>query len=64
MSRKRMEAKTKTPHKASKPSNRAGNGYVHVAKPATASQILRDLGVSAAQAKRLLQTLEFAGVQS
>ena len=57
-----MEAKTV--HKARRPSNRAANGYVHVAKPATASQIMRDLGISQARMKRLLQTLNFAGAQS
>ncbi len=36
------------------------NGYIHVAKPATASEILYDLGISQAQAKRLLQGLKFA----
>jgi len=59
MSRKKMEAKPG--HRAGKPSNRAANGYVHVAQPATASQILRDLGISQAHVKRLLQTLDFAG---
>jgi hypothetical protein len=62
MSRKNVEAKTV--QKARKPSNRATNGYVHVAKPATASQIMRDLGISQARMKHLLQTLNFAGAQS
>ena len=62
MSRKKVEARTK--HKAGKPSNKAANGFIHVAKPATASQILRDLGISESQAKRLLQTLDLAGAQS
>jgi hypothetical protein len=62
MSRKKVEAGTV--RKASRPANRAVNGYVHVAEPATASQILRDLGISQAQAKRLLQGLNFAGAQS
>ena len=44
MSRKNVEAKTV--QTARRPSNRAVNGYFHVAKPATASQIMRDLGIS------------------
>jgi len=62
MSRKNVEAKTV--QKARRPSNRAVNGYVHVAKPATASEILRDLGICRARMKPLLQTLSFAGAQS
>ena len=62
MSRKKMEARTV--HKAGKPSHGGANGYIHVAKPATASQILRDLGISQAQAKRLLQGLKFASAGS
>ena len=62
MSRKKVEARTV--HKARRPSNRAANGYIHVAKPATASQIMRDLGISRARMKPLLQTLSFAGAQS
>ncbi len=62
MSRKKLESRSA--HKTGKSSNRAMNGYVHVAKPATASQILRDLGISPTQMKRLLQTLDFAGAQS
>ncbi|MEI6390951.1 MAG: hypothetical protein WCT12_07580 [Verrucomicrobiota bacterium] len=62
MSRKKVEVRTA--QKASKPSNRATNGYVHVAKPATASQIMRDLGISQARMKHLLQALNLAGAQS
>ena len=62
MSRKKVEARTV--HKARRPSNRAANGYIHVAKPATASQIMRNLGISRARMKPLLQTLSFAGAQS
>ena len=62
MSRKKME--TRTSHKAGKPSHRGANGYIHVAKPATASEILRDWGISPAQAKRLLQGLKFTASQS
>jgi len=36
---------------------------VHIAKPATASQILRDLGISQARVKRFLQTPKFASVK-
>jgi len=61
MSRKKLEAKAS--HKSGKP-YRAVNGYVHVAKPATASEILRDLGISQAQAKRLLQGLKFTSAES
>jgi hypothetical protein len=62
MSRKKVEGRTA--HKKGKPSSRATNGYVHVAKPATASQIMRDLGISRARMKQLLQTLNFVGAQS
>jgi hypothetical protein len=62
MSRKKVEARRA--NKAGKPSNRAMNGYVHVAKPATASQIMRDLGISRSRMKDLLQTLNFAGAKS
>ncbi len=62
MNRKKVEARTV--HKASRPSNRASNGYIHVAKPATASQILRDLGISRPGMKHLLQTLNFASARS
>jgi len=42
MGRKKMESRTS--HKAGKPSHRGANGYIHVAKPATASEILRAWG--------------------
>ena len=62
MSRRKMESRTS--HKAGKPSHRGANGYIHVAKPATASEILRAWGISQAHAKRLLQGLKFAGSES
>jgi DNA-binding transcriptional regulator LsrR (DeoR family) len=62
MSSKKIE--TRTSRKAGKPSHRVANGYIHVAKPATASEILRDLGISQAQVKRLLQGLKFTGSHS
>jgi hypothetical protein len=62
MSRKKMESRTS--HKAGKGSHVGVNGYLHVAKPATASEILRAWGISQAQAKRRLQGLKFASSQS
>ena len=62
MSRRKVEART--PQKAGKPSHGGVNGYVHVAKPATASEILRAWGISQAQAKRLLEGLKFASAES
>jgi len=62
MSRKKMESRTS--HKAGKASHVGANAYIHVAKPATASEILRDWGISPAQAKRLLQRLKFTASQS
>jgi hypothetical protein len=62
MIRKNVEARAV--RKARRPSNRGANGYVHVAKPATASQIMRDLGISQARMNHLLHTLKFAGVHS
>ena len=46
-----LKVETQTVHKARNPSGRAANGYIHVAKPATASQIMRDLGISRARMK-------------
>ena len=62
MSRKKMERRTV--RKVGKHTERGINGYIHVAKPATASEILRDWGISPAQAKRLLQGLKFTASQS
>jgi len=56
-----MEARIS--REANKPAKRAANAYVHIAKPATASQILRDLGISQARVKRFLQTPKFASVK-
>ncbi len=61
MSRKKKESRTS--HKSGKASHVGANGYIHVAKPATASEILRDWRISPAQAKRLLQGLKFTGSQ-
>ncbi len=62
MSRKKMESRMS--HKTGKTPHAGANGYIHVAKPATASEILRDWGISPAQAKRLLQGLKFTASQS
>jgi hypothetical protein len=62
MRRKKIEDRTS--RKVAKASRGGANGYVHVAKPATASEILRAWGISQAQAKRLLQGLKFASAGS
>jgi len=62
MSRKKIESRT--PHKAGKGSHGGTNGYIHVAKPATASEILRAWGISQAEAKRLLRGLKFTASES
>jgi hypothetical protein len=61
MSRKK---EGRAPQKAAKHLGRGSNGYLHVAKPATASEILRDLGISKTEMKRLLRSLKFSGAQS
>lgn len=39
------------------------NGYINVVSPATASEIRRTLGVTAAQTKNVLRVFKAAGVE-
>jgi DNA invertase Pin-like site-specific DNA recombinase len=62
MSRRKIDAKP--PENAVTVAHEGANGYMHVATPATASEILRDLGISKAEVKRILHNLKFVSAGS
>jgi len=49
--------------RAGKRTNRAGNGYINVVSPATASEIRRTLGITATQTRNVLRAFRAAGVE-
>ncbi len=67
MSENRKQVETtrhRAAHKVASHSHSGKNGYLNVVTPATASEIRRTLGITAAQMKNALRALKAAGIES